>query len=194
MIRKTLLSLALLAAFGAGTAWAATPSKPAPSAPAAHAALDRNGDGAVDRSEAAQAPRLAENFDRLDRDRNGTLAGDELRKGHRRGQAPQRHGLMALDADHDGRVSQAEVKAGEGKLSERFAQMDANKDGYVDRADHEARRKAQRDAWFAQADRDKDGKLSRAEFDAARPERPMHERGHGRHGAGERPPVPPAAS
>ncbi|MET0755879.1 MAG: hypothetical protein ABWY31_07175, partial [Pseudoxanthomonas sp.] len=85
--------------------------------------------------------------------------------------------------DKDGRISRAEAAAGEGKLSSRFDQMDANKDGFIDRADHEARSKQRTDAWFASADADKDGKLSRAEVDAAKSKRGDH--------MGGRPPAPP---
>jgi hypothetical protein len=52
--------------------------------------------------------------------------------------------------------------------------MDANKDGFVDRADHQLRSKQRTDAWFAKADSDKDGKLSRAEVDEVKRERGEH--------------------
>lgn len=77
----------------------------------------------------------------------------------------------------------------------RFDRMDANKDGKLDKADHEARR----NAMFDRLDTDKNGQISRAEFNT-RPERAaggearrgpdgeqgkQHRwggRGHGRHG------------
>ena len=57
-------------------------------------------------------------------------------------------------------------------------QLDANKDGVIDRADHELRSKQRREEWFARADTDKDGKLSPAELEAARATRGQH----GEHG------------
>mgnify|MGYP006335645827 CR=1 FL=1 len=58
MTRKTLLTLAVLTAISAGTAFAAPPATPA-AAPEARAKLDTNNDGFIDRAEAAKHPRLA---------------------------------------------------------------------------------------------------------------------------------------
>lgn len=195
MTRKTLLTLAVLTALAAGTAFAATapaPDAPASDAPAtgAQAAprvkLDSNGDGVVDRTEAAKHPRLAGKFDELDKNKDGKLTKDEMPAHHGRGHDKRGHGpreaMSRLDTDKDGRISRAEATAGEGKMASRFDQMDANKDGFIDRADHEIRAKQRKDEWFAAADTDKDGKLSRAEVDAAKP-------AHGKHG-GPRSPMP----
>lgn len=64
------------------------------------------------------------------------------------------------------------------KAVAKFAELDVNKDGKLDRADHEARREARRTAAFDRMDADKNGQLSRAEFTAA------PQRGEGREGAG----------
>ncbi len=193
MTRKTLLTLAVLTALAAGTAFAAT--TPASSDPAAdgqqapRAKLDSNGDGSVDRAEAAKYPRLAGKFDELDKNKDGKLSKEEMprhgdRKHGRDGHGEGRREAMAkLDTDKDGRISRAESAAGEGKLASRFDEMDANKDGFIDRADREIRAKQHRDEWFAKADTDKDGKLTRAELDAARPK-------HGERG-GPHPPMTP---
>jgi hypothetical protein len=70
MTRKTLLMLAVLTALSAGTAFAATaPASDPQHAP--RAKLDANGDGSIDRSEAAQHPRLAGKFDELDKNKDG---------------------------------------------------------------------------------------------------------------------------
>lgn len=190
MTRKTLLTLAVLTALSAGTAYAATQSDTAAAKPT-RASLDANGDGSIDRAEAAKSPRLQERFDTIDTNKDGTLSKEEMpRRGDRDG---RRHGgrgdgpraaMAKLDADKDGRVSRAESAAGEGRLASRFDEMDVNKDGFLDRADHEIRSKQRQDEWFASADIDKDGKLSRAELDAAKARR--GERG------GPRPPVPQA--
>lgn len=168
--RKPLLVLAVLATLSAGVAFAAdTLPADAPKPPGARlAALDRNGDSVIDRSEAAADPKLAAKFDELDKNQDGKLSPDELRHhfGHR-GHDRRDGGLFAkLDTNKDGRISREEAKA-DPKFAERFDRMDVNKDGFVDKADFEAGAKQRRDEWFAKADTDKDGKLSRAEFDAA---------------------------
>ena len=92
MNRKTLLMLAVLAALSAGTALAATaPASDSNGAP--RAKLDTNGDGAIDRSEAARSPRLADRFDELDKNKDGKLSREEMaqmRHGGRHG--GDRHG------------------------------------------------------------------------------------------------------
>src|SRR3546814_16773946 len=84
--------------------------------------------------------------------------------------------MMKLDADKYGRISKAEAAA-DPKFAERFAKMDFNKDGYVDRADFKARMEQRRGECFDKADINHDGKLSRVEFSnmregcATRPDR-----------------------
>ena len=190
MTRKTLLTLAVLTALSAGTAFAATQTDTAAAKPT-RASLDSNSDGSIDRVEAAKSPRLLERFDAIDTNKDGKLSKEEMPRRGERGD--RKHGgrgdvardaMAKLDTDKDGRISRAESAAGEGKFATRFDEMDANKDGYVDRTDHELRGKQRKDEWFASADTDKDGKLSRAEVDAAKPQ-------HGGRG-GDRPAVPPA--
>jgi Ca2+-binding EF-hand superfamily protein len=175
MTRKTLLMMAVLTALGAGSAMAAT--TPANDGKRAERVkLDTNGDGFIDRSEAAAHPRLAATFDTLDTNKDGRLSAGERpkrdgkwgRKGHGGPSGMRGHGDWhgKLDTDKDGRISRAEAAANE-KFAARFAEMDLNNDGYIDKTDHEARAKQRRDQWFAAADTDRDGKLSRAEVDAA---------------------------
>lgn len=189
--RKPLLLLALLLSTGAaGLAMAADVPPPAGAPP--RAKLDTNGDGVIDRAEAAKTPRLAAQFDTLDKNKDGKLSRDELPRWHgkRHGRGPGgREEMMAkLDANKDGRISREEAKA-DPRLAARFDQMDVNKDGYLDKADRELGRKQHRDAWFAAADTNKDGQLSKAEFDAAKG--PMGgPRGGHRDG---KPPMPPKA-
>lgn len=73
----------------------------------------------------------------------------------------QKH--MKLDTNGDGRISKEEA-AKSPKFAERFEQMDANKDGFVDKADREARMAQRRNECFDKADTDKNGQLSRDEF------------------------------
>nr|WP_238390035.1 calcium-binding protein [Pseudoxanthomonas koreensis] len=139
--------------------------------------LDANKDGVIDRSEAAAHPRLAAQFDTLDTSKDGRLQRDELPRrpyGHqgRHGPGGGRHGprdgrgFAALDKDGDRRVSKAEAAA-DPRFAEHFAKMDANSDGFVDRADRELAAKQRKDEWFKSADSNRDGSLSKAEFDAA---------------------------
>ena len=185
MSRKTLLTLAVLTALSSATAFAATQSDTTAAAKPQRASLDLNGDGAIDKTEAAKSPRLAAKFTELDADKDGKLTRQEMRhrgdRTHdgRNGHGPRGEGgrdfMAKLDTNKDSRISRAEATAGEGKLAARFEQMDVNKDGFIDRADHEARAKQRTDQWFARADANKDGKLTRAEVDASLP---MHgERG-----------------
>jgi len=178
MIRSPRASrLALLAlALASAAAFAATTGD----GTSAHARLDANNDGAIDRAEAAAHPRLAEHFDQLDRNRDGRLSADE--RPQWRGHDGRGHGherLERLDADADGRISRAELGP-DAKLASRFAEIDANHDGYLVRSEVRAwheRMRPQRQAvharhaaeLFAAADLNRDGKLSRVEVDEKMP-------------------------
>lgn len=159
MNHKILFATVALVLASAGTAAAQTATTP--DKPARHMQLDTNNDGAIDRAEAAASARLAERFDRIDKNKDGRLAADELSHRHRRHH--RGHRMMKLDADKDGRISKAEAAA-EPKFAERFAKMDFNRDGYVDRADFKARMEQRRSECFDKADLNHDGKLSRVEY------------------------------
>jgi hypothetical protein len=171
MNRKILYAAVAFALASAGVAAAQQPAAgaaPAPRPDGQHARLDANGDGVIDRSEAETFPRFAARFDELDKNKDGKLAADE--RPQRQGGHHGRHGdggqMMKADTDQDGRISKAEAAA-DPRLAERFAQMDADKDGYVDSKDREQRRREHRETWFASADANKDGKLSQAEMEAS---------------------------
>lgn len=183
MNRPTLIAaaLALLVAVSA----LATPQSAAEPREHGHrmTKLDSNGDGAVDRSEAAASPRLATRFDALDTNGDGRLDASERRVRHGRHHRRCGHDglarIVALDADQDGRISKAEA-AGSPHLGERFDGIDANRDGYLVRSElraHHERRRAEfrsraaerREAKFKQADGNGDGRLSRAEVEAGMP-------------------------
>lgn len=193
MKHKTLFAALALALATATTAFAADPA--ARPERATRPALDVNGDGVIDRAEAAKSPRLAQHFDKFDRNGDGKLdagerpqhRGDRRGKDHRGHGGPGRHGgIAALDRDGDGRISKAELEAGTGRdgrphrLVEHFAAIDTNKDGHLVRGEvaawHE-RQRPQREAEmrkrfegkFAEADLNKDGKLSRIEVDEKMP-------------------------
>ena len=192
MKHKTLFAaLALALATAATTLGAAEPAaKPERST---KPALDVNGDGVIDRAEAAKAPRLAERFDTLDKNRDGKLDASERPQRHgehggrnRRG-AGGHGGVAALDTNGDGRLSKAEVEAGRGGREGRanpllghFAAIDTNKDGQLVRTEvqawhekqrplREAERRKRFDETVVAADLNKDGRLSRVEVDEKMP-------------------------
>ena len=102
-------------------------------------------------------------------------------------------GIEKVDADKDGRISQAEFIAVHPDKAEQFAKMDANQDGFVDKADRELAGKQHRDDWFESADSNNDGSLSKAEYDAAHAKRNGEGHKHGRWGRGA-PPAKDAAA
>lgn len=143
----------------------------AQTAPAARPKIDANNDGIITREEAAKAPGLAARFDALDKNKDGRLSADERPQrgehGMRDGKRGEGHGMwQKLDTNKDGRISKAEAAA-DPQFAARFAEDDANKDGFVDRTDMQQRMQAKRDEWFAAADANRDGKLSQAELTAA---------------------------
>jgi Ca2+-binding EF-hand superfamily protein len=186
MTRKNLMMMAVLVALtGAGVAFAAE-QQASDAGKSAFARIDTNGDGFIDKTEAAKFPRLAARFDELDKNKDGKLSKDEVpflthmggmgrMRFHRSG--PMGRGgmmrggegfLAKFDTNKDGRISRDEAKASK-RLSENFDKLDVNKDGFIDKADFEVRMKQRRDALFDKLDTNKDGQLSRAEFEAMKP-------------------------
>ena len=119
---KTLHILALaIAAALAYTFAVAQTATPATGVKAAQR-IDANGDGVIDRAEAAKAPRLAAKFDQLDTDKDGRLsAGERPQRMHgKRGGGRGGDRLQALDTDKDGRISRTEANAGNAGFAARF--------------------------------------------------------------------------
>lgn len=198
MYRKTLIAAALLAAI-AGAAIAAPQDTAVADRADARVKLDANGDGAIDRTEAAAHPRLAQKFDQLDTDKDGKLTAAERpqrKRGHHGGRG-MHGGIERLDKDGDGRISRAEFDAGKAEREARmagkagadarkphhsfdFAAADANRDGYLVRSElrsYHERMRPQREAEFAKhsaerftaADINRDGKLSKLEVSEKMP-------------------------
>ncbi|TXH64696.1 MAG: calcium-binding protein [Lysobacteraceae bacterium] len=108
------------------------------------AMLDANGDGAVDRTEAAKAPRLLEHFDRLDADKDGRIsAAERPQHGKGQGQRQGRHGARKLDTDGDGRFSRAEL-SGKERVMQNFDAIDTDKNGYLTHEEMRTYRQAHR--------------------------------------------------
>lgn len=153
MKQSPFLALAIASVLAAGAAIAA----PAPATGARHARLDANGDGAIDRTEAAARPGFAARFDQLDRNHDGRLdASERPQHGQRRGER-----FAKLDANHDGAVDRNEAKAVP-KLAGKFDQLDRNHDGRID-AGERPQHHGRGGHGLARLDADRDGRLSRAE-------------------------------
>ncbi|MBL8263751.1 MAG: calcium-binding protein [Xanthomonadaceae bacterium] len=125
------------------------------------APLDANKDGAIDRSEAAKAPKLLEHFDRLDANKDGRISAEERPQ---RGRHGGKGGRMAgLDTNKDGAIDRSEA-AKAPKLLEHFDRLDANKDGRISGEEHPKRgRHGGKGARMAQLDTNKDGAIDRSE-------------------------------
>ena len=97
MKKLHILALAVTAVLASSFAVAqtATPSTSVKAAPR----IDINGDGVVDRAEAAKMPRLAEKFDQLDTNKDGKLSGSERpqRMHGQRGGGKRGDRMQALD-------------------------------------------------------------------------------------------------
>ncbi len=136
------LGLAIAATAPVTFAQATQATQPAASKPTRHAKIDTNGDGVIDRSEAAANPKMAEHFDRLDANKDGRITAEERPK--HGGQGGQRGERMAqIDADKDGRFSRGEL-VGKQRAMQNFAAIDADNDGFLTREEMAAYRKAHR--------------------------------------------------
>ena len=113
-----------------------------PQASARFAAMDRNSDGGLDRGEvAAAAPRWAEKFDRIDRDKNQRLEPREIRialhwmaaqreLAKARRDAVRAH-FIFLDTDGDRALTLAEIGGDAPELAAKFAVIDTDRNGQV---------------------------------------------------------------
>jgi Ca2+-binding EF-hand superfamily protein len=167
---KTILIIALgLAATGtAAVTFAQTATQPAGDRQARHAKLDTNGDGVIDRSEAAKAPKFAEHFDKLDANKDGRItAGERPQRGMRDGKGGRGDRMAQLDTNKDGVIDRSEA-AKAPKFAEHFDKLDANKDGRI--TVEERPQRGMRDGKgghgdrMAQLDTNKDGRFSREEL------------------------------
>jgi hypothetical protein len=148
---KPVAMLALgLAIAGTTSLTFAQATQPVVGKPARHAKIDTNGDGVIDRNEAAAHPKMAEHFDRLDANKDGRITAEERPKhgGKAGGQRGER--MAQLDTNQDGRFSRDEL-AGKQRALQNFAAIDANSDGFLTREEMAAHHRARRSARGAQS-------------------------------------------
>lgn len=150
------LGLAIAATATVTFAQATQASQPAAGKSARHAKIDTNGDGVIDRSEAAANPKMAQHFDRLDANRDGRITTEERPqhggKGGRGGRDAARARMAELDTNQDGRFSRDEL-AGKTRALQNFAAIDANSDGFLTREEMQAHHRAHRGERGAQMQR-----------------------------------------
>src|SRR5512138_1592263 len=133
--------VAILAALGLGSAVLLANADAFAQAPERHGAFmerlkaaDKNADGMLSRDEAASLPRLLQNFDAIDANKDGFITFEELRAFHQahHGGHGRHGGLKALDKDGDGRISRDEAAAAP-RLAQNFDKIDADHDGFLTR-------------------------------------------------------------
>ena len=151
-MKSTVMLAVGLAIVGTATLTFAETPPPGAAKQARHAKVDTNGDGVIDRSEAAANPRMAQHFEKLDTNRDGRITADEkpqrgMRDGKGDGQRAER--MAQLDANQDGRFSREEM-AGNQRVMQNFGAIDANADGALTREEMHAYRKAHRGERSAQ--------------------------------------------
>ena len=99
-------------------------------------AADTNKDGLISRAEAeAGLPKVAKHFDQLDTNKDGQISADEFKAGHHK--AKHMRGAKA-DADKDGFITRAEADARAPRLAKHFDEIDTNKDGKLSREEMQA--------------------------------------------------------
>ena len=167
---KPILIIALgLAMTGtAAVTFAQTAAQPAGERQTRHAKLDINGDGVIDRSEAAKAPKFAEHFDTLDANKDGRITAEERpQRGMHGGKGGRGDRMAQFDINKDGVIDRSEA-AQAPKFAEHFDKLDANKDGRITAEERPQRGmrggKGGRGDRMAQLDADKDGRFSRQEL------------------------------
>ncbi len=135
------------------------------------------------------------------------MAADALARDEKPGAKPPRweqsEEFKATDADRDGKLSEAEIRA---FAAARTAEMDANKDGVISpeemHAFHDKQREKMRQAHLARMDGNKDGVISAEEYQKhmadgmlrhAQRQRDGHPHGGMQHRHGAVPPPPEGA-
>lgn len=141
-MRGTLPLASLLVVVAAHAGETAPPAPAAPAGKPGCCQVDANSDGIVTRAEAKSFPRLAEQFDTADTNKDGQLDAAEMAQ-HRdmmrtemRAKAEER--WKVADQDGDGAVSRSEAEASMPGMAQRFEKFDADGDGKIERAEMHA--------------------------------------------------------
>jgi len=135
--------------------------------------LDEDGNGSISKAEAA-GTRLAERFDSIDANKDGSLTKAELKAAHggKRHRSPEQR-FAKLDANGDGSVTLAEMKAAHAKHEQRRAERGESSDKSKRKGD-DAKRDRPRptpEQRFAKLDANGDGGVTLAEMKAAHAKR-----------------------
>jgi Ca2+-binding EF-hand superfamily protein len=123
------------------------------------ARVDSNGDGLISRDEAKAMPYLAQNFDTIDVNKDGSLSDEEMRR-HRESRRDE--GFARLDANGDGQISRDEAKSSP-RLASNFDALDSNKDAQLSRDELRSAWSGRRHHHGPRADTNGDGLISRDE-------------------------------
>jgi Ca2+-binding EF-hand superfamily protein len=157
--KPTALHIGLMLCFGiavvGSVAFSAVAGEGEPGARLAK--IDTNRDGVIDRREAAAHPKLAQNFDLLDKNRDGRIDASER---------PQHHGkggerMAKLDTNNDGAIDRREA-ASNPKFAQNFDQFDKNRDGRID-ASERPQHHGKGGERMAKLDTNNDGAIDRRE-------------------------------
>ena len=126
--------------------------------------MDTDHDGSISASEhAAGAKKM---FDKMDADRDGIVTAQEMEAAHKdmptgRADAPQA-GASESNPGQATRLGKSDTHHGMKTAAEKIKMIDANGDGKLSAAEHEAGARKM----FDKMDTDQDGKLSAAELQA----------------------------
>lgn len=86
---------------------------------------DKDNDGTLDKTEAADIPDVASNFDAMDTDKDGTVSKDEMNAWEK---------FAKKDKDHDGTLDKKEARTWV-TVMKNFDEIDGDKDGTVSLAE-----------------------------------------------------------
>ena len=144
-------------------------------------AVDVNQDGIITREEAAAMPRLADEFDDIDLNKDGQLDAEEMaqhrEKMHEQMRVRAEERWAAADTDGNGSISRAEAEATKSFMAQNFDRLDANSDGQLTREEMAQHRHHAKMLWKEQfqerwtaADQDGDGQIDLAEAQTGLPQ------------------------